>query len=118
MTAEAVIPRNPLIILCAPEHADVLKSQFARYAADYDVRTTHSGAETDQLLTSLSADERVALLVAETELPDGNVLHAFHGWRKLVPTARRIVAAHVDHFRERADELRHGLATGKYDAYL
>ena len=35
-----------------------------------------------------------------------------------MPTARRIIAAHADHFRERADELRHGLATGKYDAYL
>jgi thioredoxin reductase (NADPH) len=118
MTADAVIPRNPLIVLCAPEHADVLEAQFGRYATDYDVRTTHSGAETDALLTSLGPEERVALLVAETELPDGSVLHAFHGWRKKVPTARRIIAAHVDHFRARADELRHGLATGKYDAYL
>jgi thioredoxin reductase (NADPH) len=118
MTADAVIPRNPLIVLCAPEHADVLESQFSRYSADYDLRTTHSAAETNQLLGSLSHDEHVALLVAETELPDGNVLHAFHGWRKKVPTARRIIAAHVDHFRQRADELRHGLATGKYDAYL
>ena len=45
-------------------------------------------------------------------------MQAFHEWRSVVPTAKRIVAAHVDHFRERADELRHGLATGKYDAYL
>ena len=43
---------------------------------------------------------------------------AFHSWRALVPTAKRIIAAHVSQFRDRADELRHGLATGKYDAYL
>jgi thioredoxin reductase (NADPH) len=118
MPADNGHPRNPLIVLCAPEHADVLESQFARYAADYEVRTTRSAAETNDLLSSLGPEDRVALLVSETELPDGNVLQAVHGWRKLVPTARRIVAAHVDHFRERADELRHGLATGKYDAYL
>src|SRR3954453_16935528 len=118
MTADPGIPRNPLIVLVAPYHADVLESQFARYAADYDLRTTHSAAETDELLSSLGPDEHVALLVSETELPDGAVLHAVHNWRQRVPTARRIIAAHVDHFRQRADELRHGLATGKYDAYL
>ena len=37
MTADAVVARNPLIVLCAPEHAEVLESQFARYARDYDV---------------------------------------------------------------------------------
>ena len=36
----------------------------------------------------------------------------------MVPTAKRIVAAHVSQFRARADELRPGLATGKYDAFL
>jgi len=118
MTADAVIPRNPLIVLCAPYHADVLESQFARYSSDYDLRTTHSAAETDDMLSSLGPEDRVALLVSETELPDASVLLAVHGWRKRVPTARRIIAAHVDHFRERAEELRHGLATGKYDAYL
>ena len=118
MTADAVIPRNPLIVLCAPQHADVLESQFARYAADYDLRTTASSAETIALLTSLAPEDRVALLVSETELPDEHLLRAFHDWRTLVPTARRIVTAHVDHFRARADELRPGLATGKYDAYL
>jgi thioredoxin reductase (NADPH) len=118
MTAEAVIPRNPLIVLCAPEHADVLESQFARYAFDYDLRTTSSSAETIELLETLPPEDRVALLVSETELPDDQLLRALHSWRAAVPTARRIVAAHADHFRERADELRHGLATGKYDAYL
>ena len=42
MTAETGIPRNPLIVLCAPEHADILTSQFSRYVNDYDVRVTGS----------------------------------------------------------------------------
>ncbi len=111
-------PHDPLIVLCAPDHADVLGPQFARYDSDYDVRITSTSAETVQLLQALSADDRVALLVAETEIPDDHVLRAFHDWRIVVPTARRIITAHVDHFRARADELRKGLATGKYDAYL
>ena len=111
-------PPRPLIVLCAPEHADVLEAQFARYATDYDLRTTSSAAETTELLAGLGPGEHVALLATETELPDRLVLHALHEWRSLVPTARRVVTAHVDRFRQRADELRPGMATGKYDAYL
>ena len=111
-------PDRPLIVLCAPEHADVLQAQFARYVLDYDVRTTASSAETLRLLEGLGPEERVALLVAETELPDDHVLRAFGAWRAVVPTARRLVTAHTDRFRARADELRPGLAAGKYDAYL
>jgi thioredoxin reductase (NADPH) len=110
--------RNPLIVLCAPEHADVLEAQFARYAMDYDLRTTTSSAETLTLLRDLPTEDQVALLVSETEVPDEHVLRAFHDWRAVVPTARRIIAAHVSQFRARAEELRGGLATGKYDAYL
>src|SRR4051812_16398740 len=110
MTADGVIPRNPLIVLCAPEHPDILGSQFGRYDRDYDVRVTSSSHETLELLQGLDAEDRVALLVAETEMPDDHVLRAFHEWRSVVPTARRIIAAHTDQFRARAEELRGGLA--------
>jgi thioredoxin reductase (NADPH) len=116
--APAVTPAYPLIVLCAPAHADVLVAQFARYSHEYDVRVTSGSAETLELVQGLEPEEHVALLVAETELPDDHVLHAFFTWRSIVPTAKRIIAAHVSQFRARADELRHGLSTGKYDAYL
>ncbi len=116
--SEPTAPRNPLIVLCAPTHSDILERQFVRYVEDYDVRTTTSSAETLELLNGLDADDQVALLVAETEIPDDHVLRAFHSWRSVVPRARRIVTAHWDHFRARSEELRPGLATGKYDAYL
>ncbi|MBV9831608.1 MAG: FAD-dependent oxidoreductase [Marmoricola sp.] len=111
-------PRAPMIVVCAPEHRDVLESQLFRYTRDYDVRFTASSQETLDVLSGRGADEAVAMLVSETELPDAPVLRAMHDWRALVPTAKRVVAAHVDHFRERSEELRPGLATGKYDAYL
>ena len=31
-------PRQPLIVLVAPAHADVLEGEFARYRRDYDDR--------------------------------------------------------------------------------
>ena len=110
--------RDPLIVLCAPEHRDILVGQFARYVHEYDLRTTASFAETLALLDSLEEGQVVAMLVAESDLPDEHVLRAFHAWRGVVPTARRVIAAHRSRFREVAAELRPGLATGKFDAYL
>jgi thioredoxin reductase (NADPH) len=112
-------PRLPLIVLVAPEHADVLESEFGRYHRDYDVRVTGSSADAEALLAEArSAGTPVALLVSESRLPDSEVHPALHRWRGLVPTARRIVTAHWDHFMADADALRPGLSSGKYDAFL
>jgi thioredoxin reductase (NADPH) len=112
-------PSLPIIVLVAPEHADVLEGEFARYLRDYDIRTTSSSKDTAALLTQTRAEGRaVALLVSESRLPDSEVHPALHEWRGIVPTARRIVVAHWDHFMADAEALRPGLATGKYDAYL
>lgn len=109
----------PLIVLCAPEHADVLESEFGRYRRDYDLRLTGSMEETADLLFQARADGiPISLLVSESRLPDSEVHAALHVWRGIVPTARRIVAAHWDHFMADAEKLRPGLATGKYDAFL
>ena len=58
------------------------------------------------------------MFVAESQLPDDHVLEAFARWRTVVPTARRLVAAHWSHFLADAPALRGGLAKGKYDAFL
>ena len=58
------------------------------------------------------------MFVTESRLPDAEVLEAFHWWRATVPTARRVIAAHVSSFRDDAERLRGGMAKGKYDAYL
>src|SRR3954462_9658963 len=108
-----------MIVLVAPENEPVLRDEFARYARDYDIRCTGSGAETSALLrTARSGGHPVALLVTESQLPDTQVVAAFPEWRSIVPTCRRVVAAHWSRFMLDADPLRPGLATGKYDAYL
>ncbi|RNL80992.1 FAD-dependent oxidoreductase [Nocardioides marmorisolisilvae] len=111
--------RLPLIVLCAPENADVLLEQFSRYQREYDVRVSRSAEETGDLLSRARADgDQVALLVTESRLPDSATYPALAAWRSILPTARRVVAAHWNYFMEDAEALRPGLATGKYDAFL
>jgi thioredoxin reductase (NADPH) len=109
----------PALILVSAEHADFLLDEFGRYRRDYELHAVASAAEAEELAREIRAGGGdVALFVAESVLPDANVLEAFGRWRAVVPTARRMVAAHWSHFLADADALRAGLAMGKYDAYL
>ena len=110
---------NPAIVLVAPEHAAGLTDEFGRYARDYDVLTTTSVEEAEEVARRVVDDGgQVAMFVAESQLPGYHVLEAFARWRTVVPTARRLVAAHWSHFLADAPALRGGLAKGKYDAFL
>ncbi|MCW2852387.1 MAG: response regulator [Nocardioides sp.] len=110
---------QPAIILVSAAHADFLLDEFGRYARDYDLHTATSSQGALEVTRAIrDAGGQVALFVTDTELPDAHVLEAFHAWRTVVPTARRIIAAHWEHFLARAPALRPGMAKGKYDAYL
>jgi hypothetical protein len=103
----------------AAEHADVLASEFTRYARDYEIRVTGSTDEACAELRRIVADGgQVPLLVTESALPDSGIYQAFVEWRTLVPTAKRVIAAHWSRFLADAEVLREGMAKGKYDAYL
>ncbi|HEY9497153.1 MAG TPA: FAD-dependent oxidoreductase, partial [Intrasporangium sp.] len=109
----------PAIILVGPEHLDTLVDQFGRYAREYDLHTARSAMEAKLTAKRISAEGgQVAMFVAESRLPDAHVLEAFGWWRGVVPTARRVIAAHWSVFRDDATPLRPGLAKGKYDAFL
>jgi thioredoxin reductase (NADPH) len=110
---------RPAIVLVSEENADFLLDEFGRYARDYDVRAATSAAEAGGIVKGLTGDGRqLALVVAESQLPDADVLAMFQKLRTYVPTARRLIAAHWTRFRLDAEPLRPALAKGKYDAYL
>ena len=68
----------PVIVICAPEHGDVLASEFGRYTRDYELRLTATAEETTAALREISAaGGRVPLLVTESELPDSGIYQAF-----------------------------------------
>jgi thioredoxin reductase (NADPH) len=110
---------NPAIILVSGEHLDVLEEQFWRYSREYDVRCARTASDAKQhAIDVISTGGQVALFVLESVLPDMEVYPAIAKIRQAVPTARRVVVAHWENFRRDAVALRHGQATGKYDAFL
>ena len=109
----------PALILVSETRAPELLDEFGRYARDYDLRTATSVAEAEQVAAAVREEGgQVAMFVSESQLPDASVLEAFARWRAVVPTARRLIAAHWSRFLTDAPTLRAGLAKGKYDAYL
>ena len=112
---------DPAIILVSPQYAGVLLDEFrSRYERDYDLRTAGSCAEAESIAREIcDRGDQVALFVTDSRLPDvDSVFEAFHRWRLVVATARRVVAAHWDYFVADGPGLRIGMAKGKYDAYL
>lgn len=112
-------PTAPTIVLVSGTRADELREHFGRYEREYDLRTATSCAEAEEVAARVRAEGgTVALFVAESVLPDCHVLEAFGRWRTVVPTARRMIAAHWERFIPDGPGLRAGMAAGKYDAYL
>jgi thioredoxin reductase (NADPH) len=116
----------PAIIIVSHDNAAFLVDEFGRYARDYDIRPATSARIASDISTEIEATGgQVAMYVADSSLfpsdtpqDQANVLAAFHTWRQVVPTAKRLVVAPWERFLEDANRLRAGLAKGKYDAYL
>jgi len=112
-------PRRPALVIVSAEHADLLADEFGRYRRDYEIHTASDAAAAEALAVEIArTGGQVAMFVSESTLPDAPVLEAFGRWRAVVPTARRLVAAHVSRFIDDGPLLRSGLAAGKFDAYL
>ncbi|MGB7448714.1 MAG: FAD-dependent oxidoreductase [Ornithinimicrobium sp.] len=110
---------RPAIIVVSEHRADLLRDEFDRYSRDYYLRTARTCAEATEVLRDLlDAGRPVALCVTESRIPDAEILEALDTWRQIVPTARRMIAAHPEHFLLDAADLRQGMALGTYDAYL
>ncbi len=110
---------QPAIILVSQDHADFLADEFGRYRRDYDIHAVGSASAAADLAHEIHANGgQVALFVSESVLPDSGIFEAFGLWRQAVPTARRLVVAHWERFLDDAEQLRPGLAKGKYDAFL
>lgn len=110
---------TPAIVLVSAEHVDHLLEEFGRYSRDYTIHPARTADQARQITEEILAQGRhVALFVVESTLPDAPVLKAMGYLRHLVPTSRRVVAAHWQRFAQDAPDLRHGLSAGKFDAFL
>ena len=112
---------DPAIILVSGDHHEILLDEFrSRYERDYDLKVARNAGDAAAIAQEIcDRGGMVALFVSDSRLSDvDHVFEAIHRWRQVIPTARKVITAHWDHFVEDGPPLRIGLAKGKYDAYL
>lgn len=103
---------QPSIILLTPSHEQAVGTQFARYAADYDIHAV----STVRQAREVAAEGDVALLVVESDLAD--VVALMNDWRVSVPTSRRVIVVHPDRMQIDREALLPAAATTAFDAAL
>ena len=87
---------NPAIILVSETRSEELLDEFGRYSRDYDAAAPRARPRGQAAAQAVVAEGgQVAMFVTESRLPDDDVLEAFHWLARDVPTARRVIAAHV-----------------------
>lgn len=118
---------NPVILIVADDHGDLLVDEFGRYRRDYDVRLVRTPGEVAAATGAVVAEDRpLALVVMDSSLfpnDDGTVLHdevvgLVRQWSCVVPTAKGVVVAPFQRFLIDGDLLRNAQALGEFDAYL
>ncbi|GAA3714160.1 FAD-dependent oxidoreductase [Gordonia hankookensis] len=118
-TPPAEAGTRPAVVVVSADHADTLMSEFERYRRDYDITCASSAIEAIALLGRLRSEgHQVALILAESELTDMNLLEALSTFRSIVPTARRVVGIHWSRFLQDSETLRPALQKGKFDTFL
>lgn len=109
----------PAIVIASANHQPELSEAFARYEREYDVRLV--GDEISAKVTAkelMAGGHQVALFVIDTDHDQDKLYALIGGTRKVVPTARRLVVAHISRFRADSQSFRHAVAAGKVDALL
>ena len=110
----------PALILVETRAPGQLVDEFGRYARDYDLRTADDGRRGGARRRTRSARRAARWRCSSRShsCPTPPCSRPSPRWRAVVPTARRLIAAHWSRFLTDAPTLRAGLAKGKYDAYL
>ncbi|MEO3937431.1 FAD-dependent oxidoreductase [Dermatophilaceae bacterium Soc4.6] len=112
---------RPVILLAAdPERQATVEEVFtSRYGHDYDVQLVGTASELLARAQSLVDEERaIALVSAQSELPDGDGLAALDAVHRISATARRIALLPNGRYAAALPRLREALAEGRLDAWL
>ena len=122
MSESPIARANPAIVIVSAADRAHLVDEYGRYARDYDLIGADSIQESLSLTReALAAGQQVALFVADSRVGGEDPIAAYasiNELRQLVPTARRIVTARWENFREDSPAYRIGLSKGKFDAFL
>ncbi|GAA1882037.1 FAD-dependent oxidoreductase [Lapillicoccus jejuensis] len=114
-------PTRPVVLLAAgPDQRDAVEEAFtSRYAHDYDVVLTDGVDALLDTARELTLDGRgIALVAAETELPDGDGIGALDTVHDVTATARRIALLAPARYSASLPRLREASAEGRLDTWL
>ncbi|MEP6798551.1 MAG: FAD-dependent oxidoreductase [Lapillicoccus sp.] len=111
----------PVILLAAAgdQEEAVRRSFETRYAADYDIVLVGTGADLLDQARELTIDRRpIALICAQSELPDGDGVTLLDDVHAITATARRIALLAPAHYSANLARLRTALGEGRLDTWL
>ncbi|MEO9153014.1 MAG: FAD-dependent oxidoreductase, partial [Lapillicoccus sp.] len=112
---------TPVILVAADAEQDeaVRRTFESRYAADYDVLLVGTASGLLDRARELTVDRRpVALVCAQSELPDGDGLALLDAVHAITATARRIALLPPARYSPNLPRLRTALSEGRLDAWL
>ncbi len=112
---------RPVILLAADaeRRATVEQVFTSRYAHDYDVQIVESSAALLERAADLTIDQRsIAMVCAQSELPDGDGLAALDDVHTITATARRIALLSPTRYSPNLPRLREAMAEGRLDTWL
>jgi len=112
---------RPVILLAADdERRGAVEQVFtSRYGHDYDVQVVGSSAALLERAEELATDQRsIAMVCAQSELPDGDGLAVLDAVHAISATARRIALLATSRYAPNLPRLREAMAEGRLDAWL
>ncbi len=110
---------NPLILVVAAEHGEVLREEFSRYQRDYEVVVVPTLADgLRQAQRAIAFGGQIALVAAQYSLADTPGLVALDCIHALSPTVKRLLLLGWGEFRATRSVVREAMAAGRLDAPL
>ncbi|WP_244328318.1 hypothetical protein [Yimella sp. cx-51] len=110
---------KPLILIISKEQPELLESEFARYARDYEVVVVPSLADgLRQSQRTLAHRGELAMVASQVQLDDTPGLVALDCIHALYPTVKRVLLLGWGEFRTTRTMVREALAAGRLDTPL
>lgn len=110
---------KPLILIISKEQPELLESEFARYARDYEVVVVPSLADgLRQAQRTIAYGGQVALVASEVRLDDTPGLVALDCTHAIHPTVKRVLLLGWGEFRTTRTMVREAMAAGRLDTSL
>ena len=116
---QSPLPGSPVIVLVSKDRAESLRDAFWRYSREYELRDAASHAEALAIAEEVTGGGgQVCMFVADSALPDADIIDACKEWKSAVPGARLVLLAPLERFLSESEQLRPEMSKGTFDSFL